>query len=39
MDGLNLSLIHISFLAATVMQEFCALAAVAVRQYPQGRPD
>ena len=28
-----------AFLAATVMQEFCALAAVAVRQYPQGRPD
>ncbi|MNX98662.1 Proclavaminate amidinohydrolase [compost metagenome] len=27
-----------AFLAATVMQEFCALAAVAVQQYPQGRP-
>lgn len=27
-----------AFLAATVMQEFFALAAVAVQQYPQGRP-
>ena len=27
-----------AFLAATVMQEFCALAAAAVQRYPQGRP-
>lgn len=27
-----------AFLAATVMQEFCALAAVAVQAYPEGRP-
>jgi len=27
-----------AFLAATVMQEFCALAAVAVQTYPAGRP-
>jgi len=27
-----------AFLAATVMQEFCALAAAAVQRFPQGRP-